>query len=495
MSYWSFVGRVAGGALNASAEVARSMSQGIASAINGQGVRPSRRSMRRGVLVPGDGPPTGASGSFLDYREVLLPQQVEPLRQGVFPLGRVQDPGQDNPGFPILLDWEFVARHVAVIGPPGSGKTFNIFAPWIVAAVREGLTTVAVDVKGDLLQEISAARARMGATDPIKYYLWDISVPTTSRSWNPLSEVTSPEHAAQVAMAFLGEVDPNDHQKFFAERDHRWLRGLIWLATQALGKSVHPSILYKMIVSQQWLMNVIQQAPQASHEVVDLVQHTQSDFAKVTAGLANRLAWLADPALAAMLDGTGSRAFNLDQALASGAIVVVGAREAGGERSAAAASMLLNLIRLRCLEHFGTSAVPVFWILDEARRYANRIQLDQMLDLLRGAHSPVCIGLQDVYQLGPIEQQTRMLTNCDTFITLTGVSASTASFFASRLGTVSSPSSSMTLSESGTWRPSLTHQSRPMLGDREIMYPPVGRYGGVAQIRSASPYPFLFALD
>lgn len=483
MSYWSFISRTAG----AAASAGKSLTNGMNSFVRSQTVKPRRRSMRRGILVPGDGPPVGAANTFLDYRRVLLPAQVTALQQGVFPLGRIQDPGHDVPGFPIFLDWEHVARHVAVVGPSRSGKTYNILAPWIAAATTQGVTTVAVDVKGDLLSEISSARTRMDITDPIRYYLWDVSNPQASRSWNPLSEVATPLDASQVAIAFLGEVDPDDHQKFFAERDHRWLRGLVWLTVQAMGASTHPSVLYKLVISQQWLAQVVRQVPQAAHEVIDLVQYSQPDFAKVTAGLSNKLSWLADPSLATMLSGVGARSFTLAQAFDSGAIVVVGCRTSGGERDATAASVFLNLARQKCLERFGRNAVPVFWILDEARSYAQRIQLPQMLDLLAGARSPVCVGLQDVNQLGDEKQQIRMLANCDTFIALKGVSADTATFLSDRLGHTSAPSTTMTMDQSGKWRPSLTHQDRPLLGDREIMAPPVGRYGGVAHIKSAQP--------
>lgn len=480
--------------MRASASAARNLSNGISSYVQTQGVRPSRHSLRRGILVPGDGPPQGATGTFLDYREVLLPAQLTALQKGILPLGGVQDPGRDQPDFPIGLEWGFVERHVAVIGPSGSGKTYGILAPWTVAACASGLTTVAVDVKGDLHAEIRAAKVRLGVTTPIPTGIWDIDNPHESRPWSPLSEVSTPQHAAQLALAFLGEIDPRDSEKYFAERDHRWLRGLAWLAVNALGHDTHPSVLFKLIVSQSYLASLASQAPQASHELLDLIQQHPSDFTKATAGLANKLSWLAEPGLADMLDARSPKAFTLAQALGQGVLLIVGARERGGERSATAAAVMLNLLRLRCMERFGTNQVPVFWVLDEARRYAKRIQLDQMLDLLRGAGSPVCVAVQDVAHFGSEEDQSRMLTNCDTFITLTGVSPDTASFFSRRLGKVSSPTTTMAMDASGAWRPTIGHAERPLLGEREIMYPPVGRYGGVAQLRSGSPRPFLFSL-
>lgn len=471
------------------------MGRGIANRMQTRRLRPSRRSIKRGILVPGDGPPTGVHGSFYDYRDVLLPKDCTVLKDGIFPLGRIQHPGSDTPDFPIVLGWEHVSQHVAIVGPPGSGKTFNILAPWIIAASAEGMATIAVDVKGDLRRELKSAKTRLGLSNPLPIITWDISEPAASRPWNPLSEVTSPEHASQVAMAFLGEIRPDDRNKFFAERDHRWLRGLVWLVANAYGTNAHPSLLFRLIVSQKDLIDSVQRSPYAAHEILDLVRFDSSKYTEATAGLANRLSWLAEPALAEMLDGTKGRSFTLHQALNSGAILLVGARERGGERSVTAAAILLNLLRLKCLSRFGVSPPPIFWVLDEAARYAARVQLDQMLDLLRGADSPVCLGLQDVNHLGTENEQVRMLANCDTFIALKGVSQHTAKFFSDRLGNTAKAIATDSLLPTGQWQPTLSYQDQPILGQREIMYPPVGTYGGVVQIRSGSPLPLLFSFS
>jgi uncharacterized protein with FMN-binding domain len=95
VSYWSFVSKAIKGATN----ISFSLGQSIVSTAQARRVGPSAASVRRGILVPGDGPPTNAAGSFRDYREVLLPEQLAPLRQGIFPLGRAQHPGKDAPDF------------------------------------------------------------------------------------------------------------------------------------------------------------------------------------------------------------------------------------------------------------------------------------------------------------------------------------------------------------------------------------------------------------
>lgn len=477
--------------------ISSSLANGLARSWSRRAIRPGRRAFQTGILGPSDGPPSSTTGSFLDFREVLLPAQVAGLRTGDFPIGRAKDPQWDaKDGFPIFLSHEHLRRHAAIIGPSGSGKTHSLIAPWICCSARMGFTTVTVDTKGDLLLEMRGAKARLGLSADLPLILWDVDDPTRSWSWNPLAEATSLREAAQISTAILGQVDPRDPNRFFAERDHRWLRGAVTLARASHpGGSPHPAILYRMIVDQAFLRDCVKAAPTSGTEVIDLAQFTPSEYSRATSGLSNRLSWLADPSLRLMLSGRGSRSFTAQQALNQGTTVVVGGRMSGGERSMMAAAILLNLLRLRCLERYGGGQTPVMWILDEVPLYSARIQLDQMLAVLRGANSPVCIAMQHAEDLGDESEQSRLLGNCDVLIALNGVSELTAQYFSGRLGTTQAASSSMTMDEQGAWRPSLSHTTQPRLGKTEIMYPPVGARGAIVQIRSEAPHPFLVSFD
>jgi hypothetical protein len=103
--------------------------------------------------------------------------------------------------------------------------------------------------------------------------------------------------------------------------------------------------------------------------------------------------------------------------------------------------------------------------------------------------------LQDVGQFGDEGRQNRMLANCDVFISMRGVSDVSATFFSNRLGSVRAATATNALDVHGRWTPTISHEERLSLGRREIMYPPVGAYGAVVQIRSASAHPFLVILD
>jgi type IV secretory pathway TraG/TraD family ATPase VirD4 len=248
-------------------------------------------------------------------------------------------------------------------------------------------------------------------------------------------------------------------------------------------------------VNQQALLVLAQQAPSAAVDIIDLVRFPAAEYAKATWALANKLSWLAEPQLAQMLDGTTPRSFTLREAINSGAIILVGARVSGGERTMTAAALMLNMLKLRCMEHFGNQGPNMLWVLDEAPKYARRIELEQILDFMRGAGVAACIGIQDVTQFGDETAQVRMLANADTLIVLKGASAATAALLGNRLGDVQAAATTMGIGPQGNWVPTMSYQTKPMLGNREIMQPPVGRYGGIVHIRGSSPNPFLVTFD
>jgi type IV secretory pathway TraG/TraD family ATPase VirD4 len=160
-----------------------------------------------------------------------------------------------------------------------------------------------------------------------------------------------------------------------------------------------------------------------------------------------------------------------------------------------AAALLLNLLRMRCLERFGINQRPMMWILDEAPKYAARIQLDQLLDVIRGANVAVVVGLQDVTQFGHEDERKRMLANCQMLIALKGLAPESASYVSSRMGTRMTPVTSHQMDRSGFMTPSVRHEALPILGDRELMFPPVGHFGAVVHSPELSPAPLLVTFD
>lgn len=491
-------GKIATGMLKTSWGIGNLIGQQLQSA----SLRPSRRARKLGILAPGDPPPADSLGSFQDYRQVLLPKNLVHLASGIFPIGQVVHPQSLSNHVPAYLSWNHLARHSAIIGPSGSGKTSNVIAPWIVSAITQGASVVAVDVRGDLRDEIRRARQLMGIQTPIPTFTWDIDdVKKTTGSWSPLQSISpiDSSSAALVAQSILGEVSPNDPQPFFAQRDHAWLRGLVSLTVARYGRNVHPSVLFQAIRDQQFLADMMQYSPNYAYELGGILRMNEAEFLTATQGIANKISWLADANLYNALNPSfqvNGKSYNLsfDLLFQNPMLLIIGSRISGGERSAIASSLILNQLRLEIMKHFGSnSSRPIFWVLDEAGRYANRIDLAQMLDLFRGANSPICIALQDAQQLSSdSSERERILGNCDTLITLRGTSHTTAEYFSKRLGTLKTPTTTSSLS-TRRQPSSITYQDTPILGENEIMNPPVGRYGGVVQLRSSNAHPFLIS--
>lgn len=468
-------------------------------------LRPGAKMLSSGIVAPGDPPPTGSVGSFSDYREVGLPKQWTAYAQGDFPLGSIEHPRlSERPGFPFFINWGNLARHAAVIGPAGSGKTYGILAPWIAAAAHLRIPVVAVDVKGDLQDEVRAAKARLGYTDPRVFRVWDIGNPAGSRSWNPLAEIGSipgkeQTTIAQIAQAFLGDPDPNDPNKQFHQLDLKRLQGILTIAYERWRGNAHPKVLYQLVSSQSILRKVRSEISLSVTDADDLCQLKPADYPRDTAMLAMKLAWLNRPDLHAMLSGTGPNRFTVDGFLAGYAdhgpaadALIVGSRMSEGEPAKMSAAVMLTLLKARCMANFSVKA-PILWILDEAGQYADRIDLTQMLALLRGANSPVVVGLQDVTFLpGEEHAQTKALSNCDAFITLRGVSAETAEYFSKRIGTGDVLTMQTTME--GDYQ--LSHQIQPLVGTGEIQHLPddFGPHCAMVQLQSVTRNPIMIKL-
>jgi type IV secretory pathway TraG/TraD family ATPase VirD4 len=453
-------------------------------------VRPSRRALRSGVLVAGDSPPSGVTSGFYDYRGLALPSQLAELQSGLVPIGGVVHP-QSGVQFDGWLDWQQVVRHTVVVGPPGSGKTTCLLVPWIVAALKSGVGVVAVDVKGDLVTEIKRQVAASGRHKlGVPLYRWDIADVTGSRSWNPLDEVTDSQSLTALVTALLGEIDAESRDRYFAERDHRWLRGLLRLTVAA---STAPTLkdVFGMLLDHRKIADAVVQYPSAGAEMADLVGFTDSDYSLATSGLANKLAWTAERDAASI---TASSSFCLDDLFRAPGLCVVGSRLSHGEPAAAAASMFLGLMRIKVFTRFAAGVSPMLWVIDEAAVVASRIELPRLLEIARGAGIGIVLAIQDVTQLGDRDTRTRQLASCHSMIVLNGSSGETADYLAGRLGTHGVNTSSVSVDHRGRSLPSVGREQAPVLGSREIMHPPLGGFGGIVHVPSVDSRPFLVDL-
>lgn len=488
-SGWRIFSSVAKGTVNASNGISRAMSGGIESAAANRG----SRAARSGILAPGDPPPPPNSGDFYDYRGVAVPNQLKPL-VGPFALGVGIDPRKGNRQQLGLLA-DDLAQHAAVVGPTGSGKTSSLIVPWIAAALRDGHSVVAIDVTGNLLDQMDAYRH---ATGPLNARVgrWDFTRPSDSVSWNWLADIQSHDGVVAAVEALIGRENPNDPQPYFAQRDRRVLRGLI----EAVKATSAPSVanLVAGAADAAMMRRLAAVSSSGASRLAEVTSLPASEFGRAMSGVVNALDVFEHPGVAQV---TRTEQFTLRSLTEMPSLLVIGAPLSGSRTSISVSSLMIALLTRELYTRFGhANARHVFYFIDEAPRLTGRINFEELLSVARGAGLSVVLAAQNVTQFENENERATILDNCATYISLPTPSEKSAAYFASRFGErqVSTLSASRTV---GTFRTAASTQysrgmaSVPVLGKREIMDPPWGPRTAVVHARTRCPAPFLVDLS
>ena len=244
------------------------------------------------MLAPGDPPPAPGSQGHLDYRGVLDARAFKSRDAGPFSLGKVVNLRTRKPAKDVGLYLGEIAHHAAVVGPPGSGKTHGVIIPWIVAALREGASVIALDVKGDMLSSVDTYRRRL---PPIgcRVINIDYTRPDRSASWNWVSELRSPAGGPNVRAvssaveAVLGKERPNDSQQFFHQQDSMILQSLLELVCYSSRQNVTAAQLLALLSDKLQLESVVNKyrGTQPATRLESYVVLGPSDYAKATSGV------------------------------------------------------------------------------------------------------------------------------------------------------------------------------------------------------------------
>jgi len=445
-----------------------------------------------GVLAPGDSPaPPGYD--VLDYRGLALPSSLRLATTGL-PLGRPVDLRR-GPGAPAALPIGELLTHACVIGPSGSGKTYSIVVPWTVALLAAGCSVVTIDVKGDLLQEIQRHLVELGQPSGAKGFVWDYAGASGHR-WNFLQEITTDKGIDAAAVSLVGRAKPNDAQPFFYQRDYRWMKGLVRLVVERLGPAAEPRHLLQLLQDQDRLDRWASTSSAAS-ELADLCSAHPNDFGKDVSGLLNALSLFREPAV---VRATSTSDFTLRQVVAEPSLLVAVAKLSDGRRAEQMSSLLLSQFTQSVLDRFGGRRQrPVVFMVDEAPRLTERIDLEQMLSVARGANAGVCLAAQDVGQFGTEQEQSSLLANCHTYVSMFGVSPASAEYLSKRLGNRMKEESTVTINGSRKLfePPGRSRQATvgPVLGSREIMFSPLGQRTALVHCPSVSVAPFMVDVE
>ena len=483
---WTILGGLAGATAKASA----SLATGITGAVHDGVSQRGRFAARSGVLGPGDADPPPHSGDFYDYRGLLPVKALSPLAGMPFRLGAALDVHK-GPRFDIGLTSGVLERHAAIIGPTGSGKTSSLVIPWIASALQEGSSVVAIDVTGDLLDQILAYRSVVGQLNA-RVARWDFTRPRESMSWNWLADLSTHESIRSAVDAIVGRENPADPQPFFAQRDRRVLAALIE-AVRAANTEPSPNLVLRAAHDPSLLRRLAQLHPASRSALDEITSQPGAEFSRAMSGIANALAPFEHPNVRAITDRVE---YTVESAFDTPSLIVVGAPLSGGSIATSVSALLISQVIRTLYQRFGSNqGTNAFLVLDEAARLADRINYEELLSVSRRARVSVVLAMQNVTQFKDKDEREAILNNCSTYVSLPTPSRESASFFISRLG--ERRQSSLGISRDGrTMRSHYTRSSDlvDVVPHREVMDPPWGDHTAVVHSTQVSAAPFLVDL-
>lgn len=435
----------------------------------------------RGQLPLGAGENYGSQPildpGVLDYRGLARPRELMHAADGQVPLGRVIDLRR-GPQFEVGLPANSMARHAAVVGTTGSGKTQSVIVPWITAALARGEHVVAMDVTGDLLPQIIAHQGAHNPLVNVPVVYWDFTRPRLSTSWNWLLELDTDDAFVTAAEALVGKERPGDSQPYFGQRDRRILAALLRAVRFAQPTTPQAELLTYAARDQRVLQRLAEAVPaHIGSRLVEAARLDSWEFGRYMSGVVNALDFLDHPGVRAVTTADRFRLANLVQSPFP-TLVGVSAPLSAGPTGVSASSLMLALLKRELYRQFGnTGRRRVNLMIDEAARLEGRFDFEEVLAVSRRAGVNVTIALQNTEQFRDEATGHTVLDNCGTFIFMPSPSAATVEYFQSRLGTHEVPVLGQSTQQASWSRPttrSFTQglETRPVLGTRELMNPP-----------------------
>jgi hypothetical protein len=371
---------------------------------------------------------------------------------------------------------------------------------------------------GNLRQELSQVTRELG----ICLWYWDSCNPDQSQSWNWLRELDlDDENRLEAAIiSILGDSPTDERMRFHYDLEVKWLRALIAIVKHIFNEGVEPLHLYRLVAKQSSLLDIFQQYPALKQEYGDeldllLSASTPFEYAKMAVGLEEKLNLFKQKSVAQISKTSDFHIADIDR---QPTLLIIGDR-LKNQRASKLASLMLNYLFSHVYNRshgLGNKKIPLYFILDEAPRLKTKINFAEVLAVARNANTGICLAAQDVTQFGNERQTMEILSQCNTIITTKGVGPDSAQFLSRMLGkrkiaedtiqkkTLLDDWEAIDRGESLLFvllrklfpgRTSTRYVDAPVLGDREIMYPPVGKYPGIVLVSPVSGKPILVELD
>ncbi|HAZ48851.1 MAG TPA: hypothetical protein DDW76_14735 [Cyanobacteria bacterium UBA11369] len=469
------------------------------------------------ILGPNDrSPRPDRHHDYMDYRGVAEEREVKDLYNGVVSLGRYLHP-HGKQGRELFMPVEILKRHSAVIGRTGAGKTEGIIIPWVIGLLKSGYSVVTVDVVGNLVNRLSNEAKKLGC----RVWYWDSGNPTYSDSWNWLNEISlSDDNDVEEAIySILGRPNPNDPQRFFYERNVRWLRALIPIVKKVYTYNAKPSNLQRIVIDQNALRNLFRQYPQIQKYDInlgDLFAFSSNEHSRAVSELLNPLDVFTKDSVIHISERNDFLLSDIDTRPTLLILGYTPKNHQSAQLTSLILNQLFNHVSRRSKGKVG-KRLPLYFVIDEASSLQDKIAYEEVLATARNADVGICLAVQDITQFGDERKATEVLSNCNTIIATKGVTDKVAdylsrqmglrreqqirvtqqrtladdfrdidrgnSFFGVVLGSMFSPPTAVDTVEV------------PVLGSREIMHPPVGHYPAVVLSSPVTNKPFIVDLD
>jgi hypothetical protein len=364
--WWGY--KAAGKMIGGSARAGGQLGQGFGDAATARrAARVGAREAGRGWLAPGDPTPAPTiSADYLDYRGTATHAEVKNLEGEGFPVGAFVDFQHSRIDPQLAIPESVMNLHALVIGPAGSGKTAGIIVPWITTALTAGWSVVAVDVKGDLQQDIIGFNQQSG--DPAIGGLvkkWDYSDPPSSHAWEWMAELTDEARLDAAVTAILGRRnETSSADPYFYQRDYRTLRGLLSFAHALSPHTRTAGQLMRLLQNDGRLQEVVLANPRApgASDLLDALKFPSHEYPKVISGVVTALSAIDTKGAAAVTAArTGDPKLSLESILNEGECLIIGAPLRGGRLSATLSSLMLNRLRSGCMSVSVHMTAPSCW--------------------------------------------------------------------------------------------------------------------------------------
>lgn len=415
--------------------------------------------------------------------------------------------GRVNPTQDVWLQEKSLYKNVAIIGPPGSGKTEGLIIPGIKAAIDAGLSNIVIDVKGgSLIDKLGHYAEQKGA----RVIYWSALPQEVSRSHsiNLLDNVNSLHEAKILAKSLYGVTDDLGENRQIAMRDISWIAQWIMLAKNIYGNAATLKHIYQIAENPVEKLKQLLERCRDSR-LRDSIQ-SQIRLMEGNEDSEQCFTWAIQDAISFFNWSNFEQVTQCSDILLRDiqeqpTLLVIGAELAGRDISKKISSALIDILMSIFYERWTQNEEGVgiiFWI-DEFPRIQKQVDIAEFSSVARSARGSIVIAAQSLEQIES-DYREQVMENFDTVVLCRGVGSGAAEWLGNRIGSRNQNQRRHRYHEPNpqdeiSWLRTRSERERyensreftPTLDVREIQYPIGNEYVAIVHSRQACRKPFL----